>query len=132
MEDAHCRDASEPAIGRPLPDQEACITALWALVGRRDAYARQNADGTYTAIREPVTQRLLRAHMDGEVTIAAYPIREDGTCALVALDWDDVPLDLEYRWKGGDLVGADVYLQRYPQIADAIIHIEPPPHDELR
>lgn len=45
------------------------------LVHRADVFARQNADGSYTPVRRPVTDADLRAHLTGHESFGVYVIR---------------------------------------------------------
>lgn len=61
---------------------------LERFVGRRDAYALQQCGG-YTALRRPLTLELLRRHISGSLTVAAYPLTLEGMTPVGVLDFDD-------------------------------------------
>lgn len=48
------------------------IAQLKRLVGNPDAYARQNEDGSWTPVREPLTDSVLRGHVARRWTIGTY------------------------------------------------------------
>src|SRR5215831_18048092 len=59
---------------------------------RADRFKRQDRDGnSYPVVREPVTDRLIREHVAGTTTIAAFFVDEAGTTAIgeADLDWPD-------------------------------------------
>jgi hypothetical protein len=47
-------------------------TRLAAFVGNPDAYAVQLEDGGYKPVREPLTPKLLKKHLAGDVTLGTY------------------------------------------------------------
>jgi hypothetical protein len=48
------------------------IAQLKRLVGNPDAYAKQNPDGTWTPVREPLTQSVLEGHLRQAYTVGTY------------------------------------------------------------
>jgi len=60
--------------------------------GRENVYARQwvKKDGQcgYSPIHEPLTPRIVREHLLGNITIGVYPIRLDNTVNFLAFDLD--------------------------------------------
>lgn len=56
---------------------------------RRDAHGVQTEEGTYYAVREPVTEGLIEAHLLGEITAGWYTLDRDNTVRWAALDADD-------------------------------------------
>ncbi len=73
--------ASRPPFG-------CAALLLERFVGRRDAYALQQRGG-YAALRRPLTLELLRRHVAGSLTIAAYPLTPEGLTPVGVLDFDD-------------------------------------------
>jgi hypothetical protein len=57
-------------------------------VHRSDIHSRQNPNGSYYLKREPVTDDLIRSHLEGQITAGFYGLRQDGTTRWVALDAD--------------------------------------------
>lgn len=59
-----------------------------SIVGRTDAYAIQQRDGSYVAIRRPLTLGLLEEHVSGRRTVGSYMVTPDGKarCGLYDLD----------------------------------------------
>ena len=57
-------------------------------IQRKDMFASQLEDGRYVAVKEPVTQRHLVRHLQGQITIGTYLLREDSTTNLAILDAD--------------------------------------------
>lgn len=56
---------------------------------RRDAYAIQTDEGTYYAVREPVSDDVIVAHLLGELTAGWYTLDEASTVRWAALDADE-------------------------------------------
>ena len=42
----------------------------------------------YSPVKQPLTPSLLRAHLEGSITLGVYPVRLDGTVTFLALDLD--------------------------------------------
>jgi hypothetical protein len=57
-------------------------------VGRRDAYALQQPDGSYIAIRKPLTREELEQHARGKITVATYLVTPDGKARAGVYDFD--------------------------------------------
>ena len=55
---------------------------------RKEAFALQTDEGTYYAVRKPVTLRLIEAHLLGEVTAGWYALDRENTLRWAALDAD--------------------------------------------
>ncbi|MDO8688576.1 MAG: hypothetical protein Q7R39_00940 [Dehalococcoidia bacterium] len=77
--------APDPASRPPF---ECAAVLLERFAGRRDAYALQQPGG-YIAVRRPLTLDLLRRHVAGSLTIAAYPLTAEGLTPVGVLDFDD-------------------------------------------
>lgn len=56
---------------------------------RRDAYAIQTEEGTYCAVRKPITDEVVKAHLLGRLTAGWYTLDEASTVRWVALDADE-------------------------------------------
>lgn len=57
-------------------------------IQRWDRYAIQLKDGSYLAIRKPITSRHLTQHLEGSITLGTYILRPDNTAGLMVLDTD--------------------------------------------
>ena len=55
---------------------------------RKDAYALQTDEGTYYAVRKPVTRKLIEAHLLGKVTAGWYALDGENTLRWAAMDAD--------------------------------------------
>ncbi|MCL0035019.1 hypothetical protein M1N21_03840 [Dehalococcoidia bacterium] len=62
---------------------------LQFLVGRTDAYAVQQVDGSYLAIRKPLTAGLLEEHVAGRRTLGTYLVTSDGKARCGVYDFDE-------------------------------------------
>lgn len=58
-------------------------------VNRRDWYARQLADGSYVAVHEPLTDRLIWQHLRGEISLGVYALDAASQGRWLCLDADD-------------------------------------------
>jgi hypothetical protein len=65
------------------------VTQAWRFVQRWDLYAQQLDDGRYICVREPLTIRLLLAHLKGEITLGAYILDLESRARFIVLDTDD-------------------------------------------
>ena len=63
-------------------------TLLTTCIGRRDDYALQRASGLYARAGQPLTRDLLRAHLQGRLTLGTYVIDEQGCCRFAVYDAD--------------------------------------------
>lgn len=71
------------------PEHENKSFALCRLfVNRDDCYCRQNRDGSYSKIDEPLTDEVLKHHLKGEITVGAYQIGETNTVKYLCFDFD--------------------------------------------
>lgn len=57
-------------------------------VHRRDVHAQQTKTGSYFLTRSPVTDTVIRSHLQGEITAGFYALTPDHTTRWVALDAD--------------------------------------------
>ncbi len=58
-------------------------------IQRRDLYARQLEDGSYLCVRKPLQDRLLIAHLKGEITLGAYVLDQESRARFAVIDADD-------------------------------------------
>ena len=57
-------------------------------IHRSDIYAKQKANGGYSAIASPITDELLTQHLQGKTTIGTYQLDEHNTVKLSCIDID--------------------------------------------
>lgn len=57
-------------------------------VNRRDTYAKQNENGSYTRIEQPLTMYILARHLRGEITVGAYQLDENNLTRYLCFDLD--------------------------------------------
>ncbi len=67
---------------------ESTISFLRKFVSRSDIYARQLDTGAYFVIRQPLTDDVLQAHLNGDYTCGTYVIDTDGNIKWVCIDVD--------------------------------------------
>ncbi|MCK6530084.1 CRISPR-associated primase-polymerase type A1 [Myxococcota bacterium] len=84
----------------PPPDapairfEEADVTRfLHLFAGREDVHARQWYDpergqGGYSPVREPLSEALVRVHLEGRLTLGSYVLRSDGAARFAVVDLD--------------------------------------------
>ena len=53
-------------------DREILSAYSHTFIPRFDRYSQQKADGSYVAIKRPLTLDIVEAHMRGAVTLGAY------------------------------------------------------------
>ena len=74
-------------------EMQSTQKALWDLfVNRDDAYvvAEMGSHGaTWRTVRQSPTQRMIRKHIRGDITIGAYQIDKDDKCKWICFDIDD-------------------------------------------
>lgn len=63
-------------------------TYLDTFVHRPDLYARQTSKGSYFIVRNPVSEDVIRAHLEGASTAGFYALKLDNTTRWVVLDAD--------------------------------------------
>ena len=62
-------------------------------VNRDDCFCEQKSDGSYARIAAPLTLDVLRAHLDGEITVGSYQLGKDNTVKYLCFDFDPEKLD---------------------------------------
>lgn len=80
-----------------LPD-ELVSAYFHRFVVRTDAYQKQCASNDrcwYTAVYEPVTMDLIRAHLGGNITLSFPAVNTDGLCKWCAWDSDNENVHLD-------------------------------------
>ena len=75
----------------PHPELERHVLMAYAqtFLLRFDRYSRQNNDGSYSAIPEPISMDILRQHVNGTVTLGAYALNAKSEAKWVCLDADN-------------------------------------------
>lgn len=58
------------------------------VLNRQDAYAFQNADGTYFKVKNMVTDKVIEDHIKGDVTIGAYQFNLENKVKWICFDID--------------------------------------------
>ena len=82
-------------------------------VHRRDVYALQLPDGTYTCVKRPIKGRNVLAHLQGHCTLALYSTATDGTCKWGGIDDDGEGLNrLQDMALDAQRLGLSVVLER--------------------
>jgi hypothetical protein len=76
-------------------EREALNRYVQSFIPRFDCYPLQKPDGSYTAIHEPLTSKVVEAHLIGTATIGAYALDTNNRARWLCLDADD-----EQDWHG--------------------------------
>ena len=84
-------------------------------IQRRDLKAKQLPSGAYNPVRNRFTQRDLRLHLSGNVTLGHYVVDRDDKCRVLAFDLD---FDKAFEWHGQSLNPRDVFAQDHPAKPD--------------
>ena len=66
----------------------AAATLAERFIQRQDIYGRQLDDGRYICVHEPLSEKLLVAHLRGELTLGAYVLGEDSQASFIVFDND--------------------------------------------
>lgn len=61
---------------------------LERLGGKRSAYAIQRPDGRYYSVHRPLTPSVVKAHLEGRLTLGIYLLDEQDHCRCVVIDAD--------------------------------------------
>ena len=82
--------------GKERLPAKAEVTELVTALGERfihrwDMYPQQLGDGRYRAVKKPLQQDHLYAHLRGEMTLGAYVLDEQSRSDFLILDADDDP-----------------------------------------
>ncbi len=104
-------------------------------IQRRDLYARQLEDGSYVRVNQPFTVELMRAHLEGKITLGAYLLSLENTTRFVVLD-----ADTDERWAQTRQLSAELAAQGLPTMLEAsrrgghlwIFFDQPVPGDKAR
>jgi hypothetical protein len=75
---------------RRTPEYEPASLEAFSstFLNRRDAYPLQQPDGTYVAVKRPLTHQLLAGHLIGGITLGAYALDEQSRAKWVCFDGD--------------------------------------------
>jgi hypothetical protein len=93
----------------PEIDEALAAAFAAAFIPRRDRYPRQNADGSYTAVKQPLTLPLIEAHTLGKVTIGAYALDVHNRARWLCFDADDLQ-----EWDGLHTLAVQLAEQSIP------------------
>ncbi len=83
---------------RPAPvDLEADILNGYAttFIPRTDCYPKQQPNGNYITVYQPLERRLIAQHLHGQITLGAYALDRESMAKWICLDADD-----EEQWQG--------------------------------
>jgi hypothetical protein len=94
-------------------EQEHLDTYRELFIHRQDLYAQQTPKGAYFLKRSPITDTVLRSHLQGAITAGFYALSPDNTTRWVVLDADrDDGLDqLQEAWQQLDAQGIPSQLE---------------------
>jgi hypothetical protein len=68
---------------------EEIVEKIWRLfVNRSDAYAIQQADGTYRRVSGELTREHIRRHLRGEITLGVYATSQESLSRWICFDFD--------------------------------------------
>jgi len=106
------RTEERPLLERVVNPADADVARFASLFsGRENLYARQwfnprKGISGYSPVEEPLTARVIRRHLFGDITVGVYPIRLDGTVVFMALDLDLTRAAMEWARRGRDEAAA--------------------------
>jgi hypothetical protein len=85
-------EASEPDVAPGMPTDADVVRFLHLFAGRENVHARQwqgqQGEGGYSPVKEPLTVKVAREHLLGNVTVGAYVVRLDDSVTFFAFDLD--------------------------------------------
>lgn len=88
------RGVPKSGNGKGAPLDDSVISQLGKLfIERRDVYATQHSDGSYTPTRETLRMSDLRDHVSGKRTLGHYLLSADSNCRLFVYDIDFMASD---------------------------------------
>jgi hypothetical protein len=58
-------------------------------IQRWDLFPRQLDNGSYICVKEPLTQNLIQAHLQGEITLGVYLLDPNSQACFIVIDADD-------------------------------------------
>jgi hypothetical protein len=71
---------------------------LWDLfIQRKDTFAMQNKNGTYTRAEQEITNAILDEHLKGTITIGVYQFDKENNCKWICYDFDGQNLEEEFE-----------------------------------
>lgn len=94
-------------------EQKHLQTYRDVFIHRQDVYAQQTPKGGYFLKHEPITDDVIRTHLEGRVTAGLYALQPDNTVRWVVLDADrdDGLEQLQEAWKTLDDRGIPSHLE---------------------
>jgi hypothetical protein len=94
-------------------EQQHLNTYRDLFVHRQDLFAQQTPKGAYFLKRSPITDDVIRSHLQGAITAGLYALAPDNTTRWVCLDADrDDGMDqLQEAWKQLDQMGIPSQLE---------------------
>lgn len=108
-------EEEEPSlVERVVNPPDADVARFLSLFsGREDLYARQwfnprKGIAGYAPVEEPMTARVVRRHLFGDITVGVYPIRLDGTVLFMAVDLDLTRAAMEWARRGREEAAATI------------------------
>jgi hypothetical protein len=98
-------------------------------VHRKDLYAQQTERGSYFLNRSPVTDDVIRAHLEGSVTAGWYALSADSTTKWAVLDADreDGLQQLQRAWHSLSVRGLPSHLELSRRGGHLWMFLEPMP-----
>lgn len=79
----------------PELERHELIAYAQTFLPRFDRYSRQNNDGSYSAIPEPISMDILRQHVNGTLTLGAYALNVRNEAQWICFD-----ADTDEEWRG--------------------------------
>lgn len=78
-----------PLLSPTIPVEDTLREFKRLFQGRADVYAIQKPNGGYRTVRQPASDKVLRSHLSGDITIGVYLITPvEDTCRFTAIDVD--------------------------------------------
>jgi hypothetical protein len=115
-------------------EQQHLQTYRDLFIHREDVYARQSPKGAYFLKREPVSDDVIRSHLEGKITAGWYALSPENTTKWVCLDADrdDGLVQLQHAWQQLDQRGIPSLLEASRRGGHLWILFEPTPARDAR
>ncbi|OGW47511.1 MAG: hypothetical protein A2Y66_02485 [Nitrospirae bacterium RBG_13_41_22] len=66
-------------------------------VNRKDAYAIQNKNGSYFKVEHPITEEVIKKHLNHEYTLGFYQLNKDNKVKYICFDFDGDDLEEQFN-----------------------------------
>lgn len=120
----------------PLPELPSELLSGFktAFFGREDCYPLQRPNGAYLSVKEPLTPHLIKAHLQGQITLGAYALDTHNQARWLCFDADEIEQWMALRDMAWQLEreGVFPYLELSRRGGHCWLFFEPLPGETVR